>query len=174
MFKVCATAVLSHIVWVAIAGGCCLWFSLHALTSLTFLQAWRQGATGYPLVDAGMLELWSTGWLHNRLRVVCASFLVKNLLLPWQWGLKHFWDTLLDADIESDVLGFQYVSGCLLDAHPFRLYPQFAFFCTASCTLMCPFLSRLLALSPCVLPSQYISYVLPSKRCSVSQLHARS
>lgn len=90
------------------------------------MQAWRQGATGYPLIDAGMLELWSTGWLHNRLRVLCASFLVKNMLLPWQWGLKHFWDNLLDADVESDALGFQYVSGCLLDAHPFRysnVYP---------------------------------------------------
>uniref|UniRef100_A0A061S2Y5 Cryptochrome 1 n=1 Tax=Tetraselmis sp. GSL018 TaxID=582737 RepID=A0A061S2Y5_9CHLO len=85
----------------------------------SLFKAWRQGTTGYPLVDAGMLELWSTGWLHNRLRVVCASFLVKNLLLPWQWGLKHFWDNLLDADVESDALGFQYVSGCLLDAHPF-------------------------------------------------------
>jgi len=85
----------------------------------SLFKAWRQGATGYPLVDAGMLELWSTGWMHNRLRVVCASFLVKNLLLPWQWGLKHFWDALLDADVESDALGFQYVSGCLLDAHPF-------------------------------------------------------
>lgn len=85
----------------------------------SLFKAWRQGATGYPLVDAGMLELWSTGWIHNRLRVICASFLVKNLLLPWQWGLKHFWDALLDADVESDALGFQYVSGCLLDAHPF-------------------------------------------------------
>lgn len=82
-------------------------------------KAWRQGNTGYPLVDAGMRELWSTGWMHNRLRVVCASFLVKNLLLPWQWGLKHYWDALLDADLECDALGWQYVAGCLADAHEF-------------------------------------------------------
>ena len=79
-------------------------------------QAWRQGRTGYPLVDAAMRELWSTGWIHNRMRVVCASFLVKNLLLPWQWGLKHFWDAQLDADLESAALGWQYVSGCLAGA----------------------------------------------------------
>ncbi|KAK9843673.1 hypothetical protein WJX81_001963 [Elliptochloris bilobata] len=82
-------------------------------------KAWRQGRTGYPLVDAGLRELWSTGWMHNRSRVVCASFLVKNLLLPWQWGLKHYWDAQLDADLESDALGWQYVSGCLADAKPF-------------------------------------------------------
>ena len=82
------------------------------------MQAWRQGRTGYPLVDAGMRQLWSTGWLHNRIRVVCASFLVKNLLLPWQWGLKHYWDALLDADLECAALGWQYVSGCLAGAGP--------------------------------------------------------
>lgn len=60
-----------------------------------------------------MRSLWSTGWLHNRLRVLVAQFLVKHLLLPWQWGLKHFWDTLLDADLECDALGWQYVAGCL-------------------------------------------------------------
>lgn len=60
-----------------------------------------------------MRQLWSSGWLHNRSRVVCASFLVKNLLLPWQWGLKHYWDALLDADLECAALGWQYVSGCL-------------------------------------------------------------
>jgi len=70
-------------------------------------------------VDAAMRELWSTGWTHNRMRVVCASFLVKNLLLPWQWGLKHFWDAQLDADLESAALGWQYVSGCLAGALPF-------------------------------------------------------
>lgn len=63
-----------------------------------------------------MRQLWSTGWLHNRSRVVCASFLVKNLLLPWQWGLKHYWDALLDADLECDALGWQYCSGCLVGA----------------------------------------------------------
>ncbi len=63
-----------------------------------------------------MRELWSTGWVHNRMRMVCASFLVKNLLLPWQWGLKHYWDAQLDADLESDALGWQYCSGCLAGA----------------------------------------------------------
>lgn len=82
-------------------------------------KAWRQGRTGYPLVDAGLRELWGTGWMHNRMRVVCASFLVKNLLLPWQWGLKHYWDAQLDADLECAALGWQYCSGCLSDAHPF-------------------------------------------------------
>jgi cryptochrome 1 len=82
-------------------------------------KAWRQGRTGYPLVDAAMREVWSTGWMHNRMRVVAASFMVKNLLLPWQWGLKHYWDALLDADLECDALGWQYVAGCMADAHDF-------------------------------------------------------
>ncbi|KAK4478195.1 hypothetical protein RD792_017478 [Penstemon davidsonii] len=71
----------------------------------TRFKAWRQGRTGYPLVDAGMRELWATGWIHNRIRVIVSSFFVKFLLLPWQWGMKYFWDTLLDADLESDILG---------------------------------------------------------------------
>ncbi|KAL6764729.1 DNA photolyase, FAD-binding/Cryptochrome [Haematococcus lacustris] len=82
-------------------------------------KAWRQGQTGYPLVDAAMRQLSSTGWCHNRMRVVAASFMVKNLLLPWQWGLKHYWDAQLDADLECDALGWQYVSGGMADAHPF-------------------------------------------------------
>ena len=85
----------------------------------TRFRAWRQGLTGYPIIDASMRQLWVTGWMHNRARVFTASFLVKNLLLPWQWGLKHFWDMLLDADLECDALGWQYVAGCLRDAHPF-------------------------------------------------------
>eukprot|EP00850_Spirogloea_muscicola_P023428 SM000355S13195 [mRNA] locus=s355:71948:74975:- [translate_table: standard] len=80
-------------------------------------KAWRQGKTGYPLVDAGMRELWATGWLHNRVRVVVASFCVKFLQLPWRWGMKYFWDSLLDADLECDVLGWQYISGSLPDGH---------------------------------------------------------
>lgn len=80
-------------------------------------KAWRQGRTGYPFVDAGMRELWATGWLHNRTRVVVASFFVKCLLLPWTWGMKYFWDTLMDADLESDILGWQYISGSLPDGH---------------------------------------------------------
>ncbi|MQM06337.1 hypothetical protein Taro_039164 [Colocasia esculenta] len=80
-------------------------------------KAWRQGRTGYPLVDAGMRELWATGWIHNRTRVIVSSFCVKFLLLPWTWGMKYFWDTLLDADLESDILGWQYISGSLPDGH---------------------------------------------------------
>ncbi|KAF6150956.1 hypothetical protein GIB67_026877 [Kingdonia uniflora] len=80
-------------------------------------KAWRQGRTGYPLVDAGMRELWATGWTHNRIRVIVSSFFVKFLLLPWTWGMKYFWDTLLDADLESDILGWQYISGSLPDGH---------------------------------------------------------
>lgn len=80
-------------------------------------KAWRQGRTGYPLVDAGMRELWATGWIHNRIRVIVSSFSVKVLLLPWRWGMKYFWDTLLDADLESDILGWQYISGSLPDGH---------------------------------------------------------
>ena len=68
-----------------------------------------------------MRQLWSSGWLHNRIRVVCASFLVKNLLLPWQWGLKHYWDALLDADLECAALGWQFVSGCLAGKGAFHL-----------------------------------------------------
>ncbi|KAK9931129.1 hypothetical protein M0R45_018424 [Rubus argutus] len=80
-------------------------------------KAWRQGRTGYPLVDAGMRELWATGWIHNRIRVIVSSFAVKVLLLPWRWGMKYFWDTLMDADLESDILGWQYISGGLPDGH---------------------------------------------------------
>lgn len=85
----------------------------------SLFKAWRQGRTGYPLVDAAMREVWGTGWMHNRMRVVAASFLVKDLLLPWQWGLKHYWDALLDADLECDALGWQYVAGCMADAQEF-------------------------------------------------------
>ncbi|XP_051124249.1 cryptochrome-1 isoform X2 [Andrographis paniculata] len=90
-------------------------------------KAWRQGRTGYPLVDAGMRELWATGWLHDRIRVVVSSFFVKVLQLPWRWGMKYFWDTLLDADLESDALGWQYISGCLPDGRDIERIdnPQF-------------------------------------------------
>ncbi|KAL5705239.1 Cryptochrome-1 [Ranunculus cassubicifolius] len=81
----------------------------------SYFKAWRQGRTGYPLVDAGMRELWATGWVHDRIRVVVSSFFVKVLQLPWRWGMKYFWDTLLDADLESDALGWQYISGSLPD-----------------------------------------------------------
>ncbi len=87
------------------------------------LKAWQQGRTGVPLVDAGMRELWATGWMHNRVRMVAASFLVKNLRLPWQQGARWFWDTLVDADLASNTLGWQWCAGCGADAAPyFRVF----------------------------------------------------
>nr|BAA82885.1 blue-light photoreceptor [Oryza sativa Japonica Group] len=80
-----------------------------------YFKVWRQGRTGYPLVDAGMRDSRATGWLHDRIRVVVSSFFVKVLQLPWRWGMKYFWDTLLDGDLESDRLGWQYISGSLPD-----------------------------------------------------------
>lgn len=87
------------------------------------LRDWQKGRTGYPIVDAGMRELWTTGWMHNRIRMVVASFLTKHLLLPWQQGEKWFWDTLLDADLASNASGWQWVAGCGADAAPyFRIF----------------------------------------------------
>lgn len=87
------------------------------------LRAWQRGETGYPLVDAGMRELWRTGWMHNRVRMVVASFLVKDLRIPWQEGARWFWDTLLDADLASNTLGWQWTAGCGADAAPyFRVF----------------------------------------------------
>jgi deoxyribodipyrimidine photo-lyase len=87
------------------------------------LKAWQRGRTGYPLVDAGMRELWKTGWMHNRVRMIVASFLVKDLLLPWQDGAKWFWDTLVDADLANNTLGWQWSAGCGADAAPyFRIF----------------------------------------------------
>jgi deoxyribodipyrimidine photo-lyase len=83
------------------------------------LAAWRRGRTGYPIVDAGMRELWQTGWMHNRVRMIVASFLVKDLLLPWQDGEAWFWDTLVDADLASNAASWQWVAGCGADAAPF-------------------------------------------------------
>jgi deoxyribodipyrimidine photo-lyase len=87
------------------------------------LRAWQKGQTGYPIVDAGMRELWSTGWMHNRVRMVVASFLVKHLRLPWQRGAEWFWDTLVDADLAANSLGWQWSAGCGADAAPyFRVF----------------------------------------------------
>ena len=87
------------------------------------LRAWTQGKTGYPLVDAGMRELWHTGWMHNRVRMVVASFLVKHLLIGWQEGAAWFWDTLVDADLANNSMGWQWVAGCGADAAPyFRIF----------------------------------------------------
>jgi deoxyribodipyrimidine photo-lyase len=87
------------------------------------LAAWQRGRTGIPLVDAGMRQLWHTGWMHNRVRMIVASFLTKNLLLPWQDGARWFWDTLVDADLASNSLGWQWTAGSGADAAPyFRVF----------------------------------------------------
>lgn len=87
------------------------------------LAAWQQGRTGIPLVDAGMRQLWQTGWMHNRVRMVAASFLVKHLLIPWQAGEAWFWDTLVDADLAQNAASWQWVAGCGADAAPyFRIF----------------------------------------------------
>ena len=85
--------------------------------------AWQQGRTGIPLIDAGMRQLWTTGWMHNRVRMAVASFLVKNLLIPWQKGAAWFWDTLVDADLANNSASWQWVAGCGADAAPyFRIF----------------------------------------------------
>jgi deoxyribodipyrimidine photo-lyase len=87
------------------------------------LRRWQRGQTGIPLVDAGMRELWQTGWMHNRVRMVVASFLTKNLLIPWQEGARWFWDTLVDADLANNSMGWQWTAGCGVDAAPyFRVF----------------------------------------------------
>jgi len=84
---------------------------------------WQMGKTGYPIVDAGMRELWQTGWMHNRVRMIAASLLVKHLLQDWQQGARWFWDTLVDADLASNTLGWQWSGGCGADAAPyFRVF----------------------------------------------------
>lgn len=84
-----------------------------------WLEAWQQGRTGYPLVDAAMRELWATGWMHNRARMVVASLLTKNLGQHWLDGAHWFWDTLVDADLANNTLGWQWTAGCGADAAPF-------------------------------------------------------
>lgn len=87
------------------------------------LRAWQRGMTGYPYVDAGMRQLWSTGWMHNRVRMMAASLLVKHLLLDWRHGARWFWDTLVDADLANNTLGWQWCAGCGADAAPyFRIF----------------------------------------------------
>ena len=85
----------------------------------TLLKKWQKGQTGYPIVDAGMRDLWKTGWMPNRVRMITASFLVKHLRLSWQSGADWFWDTLVDADLANNTLGWQWVAGCGADASPF-------------------------------------------------------
>ncbi len=83
------------------------------------LKAWQTGRTGYPIVDAGIRQLWQSGWMHNRVRMVTASFLVKHLLIHWSRGAAWFWDTLVDADRASNWASWQWVAGCGADAAPF-------------------------------------------------------
>jgi deoxyribodipyrimidine photo-lyase len=84
------------------------------------LEAWQRGETGFGLVDAGMRQLWERGWLHNRARMVTASFLTKDLLVDWREGARWYWDTLVDADLANNTLGWQWVAGSGADAAPFH------------------------------------------------------
>ncbi|MEA5445774.1 deoxyribodipyrimidine photo-lyase [Gammaproteobacteria bacterium AB-CW1] len=91
-----------------------------------FVLAWQRGETGYPIVDAGMRELWETGYMHNRVRMIAASVLVKNIRAPWLSGAKWFWDTLVDADLANNTMGWQWSAGCGADAAPyFRIFNPF-------------------------------------------------
>ncbi|MFN5777916.1 MAG: FAD-binding domain-containing protein, partial [Novosphingobium sp.] len=83
------------------------------------LMAWQQGRTGYPIVDAGMRELWATGWMHNRVRMIVASFLIKHLLIDWRRGEEWFWDTLVDADHAQNAVNWQWSAGSGVDANMF-------------------------------------------------------
>lgn len=88
-----------------------------------YLDAWKKGQTGYPIIDAGMRELWQTGYMHNRIRMIVGSFLVKNLLLHWHHGERWFWDCLVDADLANNSASWQWVAGCGADAAPyFRIF----------------------------------------------------
>jgi len=86
---------------------------------LAGLRAWQQGKTGYPIVDAGMRELWATGWMHNRVRMIAASFLVKHLLIDWREGERWFWDTLVDADHGANAVNWQWTAGTGVDSNMF-------------------------------------------------------
>ncbi|WP_374405433.1 deoxyribodipyrimidine photo-lyase [Pelagerythrobacter sp.] len=83
------------------------------------LKAWQRGMTGYPIVDAGMRQLWQTGWMHNRVRMIAASFLVKHLLIDWRFGEQWFWDTLVDADYGNNGVNWQWISGTGVDSNMF-------------------------------------------------------
>lgn len=89
------------------------------MSNQNYIKAWQLGRTGYPLVDAGMRELAQTGFMHNRVRMIAASFLTKDLLIPWQTGAKWFWKKLVDADLANNTFGWQWTAGCGADASPF-------------------------------------------------------
>jgi len=92
-------------------------------TDASGLAAWQRGQTGYPVVDAAMRELWTTGYMHNRARMIAASFLIKHLLIDWRAGEDWFWDTLLDADLANNAASWQWIAGCGADAAPyFRIF----------------------------------------------------
>ncbi|TXH68387.1 MAG: deoxyribodipyrimidine photo-lyase [Lysobacteraceae bacterium] len=94
-----------------------------AKRSTHMLEAWREGRTGVPIVDAGMRELWSTGWMHNRVRMIVGSYLCKHMRYHWREGARWFWDTLVDADLANNTLGWQWIAGTGADAAPyFRVF----------------------------------------------------
>lgn len=95
------------------------WTDTDSAEGAALLQAWQRGRTGYPLVDAGMRQLWARGWMHNRVRMVAASFLVKHLLIDWRAGERWFWDTLVDADVANNAMGWQWVMGSGVDSAPY-------------------------------------------------------
>lgn len=91
--------------------------------NIILFNAWKTGHTGYPIIDAGMRELWQTGYMHNRVRMIVASFLVKNLMIHWHYGRDWFWDCLVDADLANNSASWQWVAGCGVDAAPyFRIF----------------------------------------------------
>jgi deoxyribodipyrimidine photo-lyase len=95
------------------------WRDPHDPAVAADIEAWQQGRTGYPIVDAGMRQLWATGWMHNRVRMIAASFLIKHLLVDWRVGEEWFWDTLVDADYASNATNWQWVAGSGVDANMF-------------------------------------------------------
>jgi deoxyribodipyrimidine photo-lyase len=96
------------------------WTDLRTAEGRTALEAWQRGRTGYPMVDAGMRQLWTTGWMHNRVRMVTASFLTKHLMIDWRRGEEWFWDTLVDADLANNAMGWQWVMGSGVDSSPYH------------------------------------------------------
>jgi deoxyribodipyrimidine photo-lyase len=96
-----------------------LWRDVNDPQVAAELKAWQQGRTGYPIVDAGMRELWATGWMHNRVRMIAASFLIKHLLIDWRVGEQWFWDTLVDADYGSNATNWQWTAGTGVDSNMF-------------------------------------------------------
>ncbi|MBA17060.1 MAG: deoxyribodipyrimidine photolyase [Sphingomonas sp.] len=95
------------------------WRDFRSSTVRDEFDAWTKGRTGYPIVDAGMRQLWATGWMHNRVRMIAASFLIKHLLIDWREGEKWFWDTLVDADYASNATNWQWVAGTGVDSNMF-------------------------------------------------------